>query len=78
MTQIRLYSTQTRKNRVGFVSCSRVVSNFASPKREMGKIKEQFSLMEDMSICLDKTPLKGEQFQRVKDKQSIINNEQSI
>ena len=31
MTQTRLYSTQTRKNRVGFVSCSRVVSNFASP-----------------------------------------------
>ena len=28
MTQTRLYSTKTRKNCVGFVSCSRVVSNF--------------------------------------------------
>ena len=30
MTQTRLYSTQTHQNRVGFVSCSRVVSNFVS------------------------------------------------
>ena len=31
MIQTRLYSTQTRKNRIGFVSCSRVASNFISP-----------------------------------------------
>ena len=36
MTQTRLYSTQTCKNRVGFVSCSRVVSNFASPNSMVG------------------------------------------
>ena len=34
MTQTRLYSTQTHKNRIGFVSCSRVVSNFVSPNCE--------------------------------------------
>ena len=34
MTQTRLYSTRTRKNRVGLLSCSRVVSNFASPSRD--------------------------------------------
>ena len=31
MTQTRLYSTQTHKNRVGFVSCLCVVPNFISP-----------------------------------------------
>ena len=34
MTQTRLYSIQTCKNRVGFMSCSRVVSNFVSPTFE--------------------------------------------
>ena len=32
MTQTRLYSTQTHRNCVGFMSCSRVVLNFVSPK----------------------------------------------
>ena len=29
MTQTRLYSIYTLKNRIGFVSCSRIISNFA-------------------------------------------------
>ena len=36
MTKTRLYSIQTRKNRVGFVSCSHVVSNFTNPKGNHG------------------------------------------
>ena len=47
MTQIRLYSTQTRKNRVGFVSCSRVGSNFVSPTQKQSleaTINKQLSM----------------------------------
>ena len=32
MTQTRLHSIQTHKNRVGFASCSHIVSNFAGPR----------------------------------------------
>ena len=44
----RLYSTQARKNCVGFVSCSHVVSNFDSPNDGVGvsqKRKKNVSLI---------------------------------
>ena len=42
MTKTRLYSIQTHKNRVGFVSCSHVGSNFASPNLKFGNFELGF------------------------------------
>ena len=48
ITKARLYSIQTYKNRVGFVSCSLVVSNFTSPICLVSVFENYFMFLKTM------------------------------